>query len=281
MTKKVILLAGLLVITMACVITSPSEMFKTTPTICVECVQATICAENQTGDACPVGDSSKTEEPTATETIDPYELTPSDTIEPTQTPITPTSEFSDTPEPTLTDTIVPTETEIPTQTETLAPTKIPTQISAVDAGPAIQATLPELATPTAYLTQTGDWLYKAQTGSPKYTKNFAHPKLSCSWSGIAGQAFGPGGVPQPDVVVVVSGDANGTPVEEFGYTGTAPEYGENGYEIVFPTGPVNTKDSMMIQLLDLQGNELSMRYVFDTYIDCKKALIIYNFTLAK
>jgi hypothetical protein len=275
MTKKVMFLAGLLVFLMACVVTSPSEMFQTTPTMCVECVQSTICAENQTGDACPVNVTIGTEE-----------LTPSITIKPTQTPVRPTSESSATIKPTRTEelspTIKPTETEIPTQTEPIASTGAPTLRNVVEAAPAVQTTpLPEIATPTVYLTQTGDWLYKAQTGSPKYTKNFVHPKLSCSWSGVAGQVFGPGGVPQPDVVVVVSGDANGTPVNEMGYTGSAPGYGESGYEIVLPTGPANTKESMMIQLLDLKGNELSMRYVFDTYIDCKKALIIYNFVLAK
>ncbi len=275
MVKKILLLAGLLILIPACVITSPSELFQTTPTICVECVQATICAENQTDDACPVD-----------ETIAPWDLTPSATIPPTITePFTPTTEGD---EPTRTETYTPTmeveQTETPVPTRTLTPvedTPVPQAENPEESELASLTPIPELPTPTVYLTQTGEWVYKAQAGSPKYIKNFTHPNLLCSWSGVAGQVFGPGGAPQPDVVVVVSGIAKDKPVEEVGYTGAAQEYGENGYEIEFPTGPVNTTDSMMIQLFDLQGNELSMRYVFDTYIDCKKALVIYNFVLAK
>lgn len=291
MAKKVILLLGFIVFISACVITSPSEMFQTTPTMCVECVQSTICAEDQTGDACPVGVTT-TSESTAVETVTPETQTPSivptitvtpkPTIEPTQTAV-----FTATEVPTQTE--LPTYTEVPTYTEP-APGSAPaatepapqTDANIPAAAPNVDNTpVPALPTPTVYLTQSGDWLYKAQTGSPKYTKNFVHPKISCSWSGVAGQVFGPGGVPQPDVVVVVSGDAKGTAVNEMGLTGSAPEYGENGFEIVLPTGPVNTTDSMMIQLFDLQGNELSMRYVFNTYIDCKKALVIYNFVQTK
>lgn len=278
MVKKVLLLAGLLILIPACVITSPTELFQTTPTICVECVQATICAENQTDDACPVG-----------EPISPYDLTPSETIPPTITePFTPTTEGDVPAEPTLTETYTPTteveitKTPVPTRTQTpVEDTPVPEAVNPVSDDPVSLTPIPELPTPTLYLTQTGDWLYKAQTGSPKYIKNFTHPNLLCSWSGVAGQVFGPGGVPQPDVVVVVSGIAKDKPIDEVGYTGAAPEYGENGYEIELSTGPVNTTDSMMIQLFDLQGNELSMRYVFNTYIDCKKALVIYNFVLSK
>ncbi len=275
MVKKVLLFSGLLIIISACVITSPSELFQTTPTICVECVQATICAENQTDDACPTD-----------ETIAPWDLTPSATIPPTITePFTPTTEGN---EPTQTETYTPTtvveKTETPVPTRTLTPVAealVPEEVSPESAELVSRTPIPELPTPTIYLTQTGEWVYKAQPGSPKYMKNFAHPNLLCSWSGVAGQVFGPEGAPQPDVVVVVSGIAKGKPIEEIGYTGAAPAYGENGYEIEFPTGPVNTTDAMMIQLFDLQGNELSMRYVFDTYIDCKKALVIYNFVLSK
>jgi hypothetical protein len=273
MAKKLILLLGFIVFISACVVTSPSELFQATPTMCVECAQATICAENMTGDPCPAGLTTPAQE-AATPTVVSATETPIVVYPKTKTPET-TPVITETEEGIPTEN--PTETKEPgTQAATAQPEinqEIPSDLSTV-------SPMPALATPTVYLTQTGDWLYKAQAGSPKYTKNFVHPKLQCSWSGIAGQVFGPGGVPQPDVVVMVSGDAKGTPVSELGYTGTAPGYGENGYEIELPTGPVNTTDSMMIQLFDLQGNELSMRYVFDTYIDCKKALIIYNFVQA-
>jgi hypothetical protein len=278
MLKKVLVLTGAVLFISACVITSPAELFYPTPTICVECVQATICAENATGDACPVG-----------ETVTPASVLPTliltvDDSTPTPGP-SPTNVFSTTAESTPTNEFTPTDKPAPTEekmseieptSEDILETAIP-ENTEISSNPLIGTVVPNV-NPTV---DPGLWLYKSQTGSPKYTKNFAHPANGCSWSGIAGQVFGPGGVPQSDIVVVVTGDANGTPIDLTGFTGSAIAYGAGAYEVEFPTGPIKTKDSMVIQLFDLEGNELTPPLLFDTYVDCNKNLVVFNFDLSK
>jgi hypothetical protein len=280
MLKKVLVMTGAILFVSACVITSPAELFYPTPTICVECVQATICAENASGDACPIG-VTKTNTPA---TVLPTLIPTTDDSTPTIGP-SPTSAFSATPEFTPTSEFTATDEPAPTEEEY-------TEIEATSESDSWTATPdfnkatsnPPTATVKPNVNPTVDaslWLYKPQSGSPKYTKNFAHPTRTCGWSGIAGQVFGPGGVPQSDIVVVVTGDANGTPVDLTGFTGSAIAYGAGAYEIEFPTGPVKTKDSMVIQLFDLQGNELTPAELFDTYADCTKNLVVFNFDLSK
>lgn len=277
MLKKRLFLAGLFIILSACVISSPAEIFSSTPTICVECVQATICAENASGDACVIDTPSaqvdvlptlipSTDELPATEVVTEDPLL-SDTVEATPTekaalpfPATMVNAASENPSvsATRTNTEVPTQTPSRTRIASLTPSRTPTRT----------------ATPEA-------WIYGPQTGSPKYTKNFAHPESACTWSGIAGQVFGPGGAPQDDVVVIVNGNSNGTPIDLIGFTGASVAYGPGAFEVEFPVGPVRTYDSIKIQLFDLEGNELSGAISFDTYTECTKNLIVFNFVMAK
>jgi hypothetical protein len=271
MLKKVLILAGLFILLCACVITSPAEIFFPTPTICVECVQATICAENVSGEPCVIKTPSTPVDilPTLTSATD--EVTATHVVtEALEATATATKKIivtlpSKTSQPTI---------ELPTQTPTPEKTGIPTRTQAnVNPAPNTQT-----ATPNA---KPETWIYESQAGSPKYTKNFAHPESACKWSGIAGQVFGPNGAPQSDVVVVVSGDSNGTPVDLLGFTGASVAYGEGAFEMEFPKGPVRTYDSIQIQLFDLAGNQLSKAYSFDTYADCTKNLVVFNFGLKK
>jgi len=280
MLKKVLVLACAFLIVSACVITSPAELFYPTPTICVECVQATICAENASGDACPIGKTETITPATVLPTLIPTTDSSTPTIGPSPTSaFSPTPEFTPTSEFTPTDELSPTEeglTEIEATSENDSWTVTP-EFSETPFSPPTRTVKPNV-NPTV---DTSLWLYKPQIGSPKYTKNFAHPIRTCGWSGIAGQVFGPGGVPQSDIVVVVTGDANGTPVDLTGFTGSAIAYGAGAYEIEFPTGPIKTKDSMVIQLFDLAGNELTPAELFDTFADCTKNLVVFNFVLSK
>lgn len=247
---------------LACVITPPEGLLSPTPTICVECVQATICAENATGDGCPTNAS-----PTPVDSLP--------TLVPTKQDVTPTEEILATETPTTAVTLTVDVIPSATATSTLITTRTPTSTKTETAVPASSKT------PTTTSTvQLGDWIYKTQTGSPKHTTNFAHPDLGCKWGGIAGQVFGPGGAPQPDVVVVVSGDVNGVPYDLVGFTGSAVKYGASAYEVEFPDGPVKTIGTLSIQLFDLAGKELSGKLPFDTFTECDKNLVIFNFILA-
>jgi hypothetical protein len=274
MLKKVLLLAGLFILFSACVITSPAEIFFPTPTICVECVQATICAENAPGDACVVEIPPTpvdvlptlfpaTSEPVATRVAADNPLL-TKTLEVTNTPMVAFTLPAATVKPTIQK---PSKTPLTVKTD--GPTPFPSKTRLVSITPSLTPT----ATPAT-------WIYVPQTGSPKYTKNFAHPESACKWAGIAGQVFGPGGAPQTDVVAVVTGDSNGTPIDLLGLTGASVAYGTGAFEAEFPVGPVRTYETIKIQLFDIEGNELSAPFPFDTYSDCTKNLVVFNFVLA-
>jgi hypothetical protein len=260
MLKKVLILAGIFLFLCACVITSPAEIFSSTPTICVGCAQATICAENQSGDGCDFLTPSSVDDnlPTTSESEStPVDITPTDLDEQSlpSNVASPTSlVYKKTPFALVT--LEPTYTLTPSLTPTPEYTLAPTRTGTVD---------------------PGTWIYKLQTGSPKYARNFAHAEVGCEWSGIAGQVFGPGGAPQSDVVVMVTGDANGTRVDQMGLTGASVAYGQGAFEVELPDGPVRTYDTIGIQLFDVEGKQLSRFYSFDTYADCTKALVILNF----
>jgi hypothetical protein len=280
MLKKILPLAGILFLASACVITSPAGLFLPTPTICVECVQATICAEDASGNAC-----------LANTTPTPAEILPTliqDTGTPTETPTnapTPTEPGAEetlrvrqlSATPAFTNTAIDLSTEQPAaETE-----QVVQATPAAAKTNALKTIVPPVLPAISSTVKPGVWMYKAQTGSPKYAKNFAHPESACTWSGIAGQVFGPGGAPQTDIVVVVNGEANGAPVDLLGFTGSAAAYGAGAYEVEFPAGPIQTKDTIRIQLFDLAGKELSDALPFDTYSECSKNLIVFNFVLAK
>ncbi|HEX7556239.1 MAG TPA: hypothetical protein VF338_06415, partial [Leptolinea sp.] len=254
----------------------PEGLFQATPTICVECVQATICAENAAGDGCPANqsptpiDSLSTLIPAGQEQTATSVVTEAPVL--TETPALTEGVIISTPSVTneAANTVTANSSQLSPFTETVNPLK--TSISKT----------PSLKTPTTTSTpRPGPWVYKLQSGTPKYTKNFAHPDKACNWSGVAGQVFGPGGVPQPDVVVIVNGEANGEPFDLLGFTGSFVQYGEGAFEVEFPNGPVKTIGTLRIQLFDLEGKELTVAIPFNTYTECTKNLVIFNFTLTK
>ncbi len=264
MLKKALFLIGLLIIISACVITSPAEIFIGTPTICVECVQQTLCAENVDGDAClPL-----LEDTLLTPEQEEPELSTDESIDPSSEIITETPQ-PDYIKPTMPQFSTFTPTKTPTPTETVYFTLEPTRVRTKTFTPSVTKT----STPAT-------WIYKPQKGAPKYTKNFAHPDLGCNWSGVSGQVFGKNNEPQMDVVAVITGDSNGTPVDQMGYAGASPAYGPGGFEMSLPVPPERTYATIDIQLFDLEGHELSKKYSFDTYSECTKNLVVFNFVLA-
>jgi hypothetical protein len=274
--KKTFLLSLILIFMLACVITPPEGLLDATPTICVECVQATICAENVGDEECPVSSSATPIDALPTLIPSTQETVPTkETTEAVLTTETIEALLSITPEisPSKTESVAVTLNSTSTRTLTSAKTQTPTKTE----------TLTPTATKTIIPSSTidhGNWVYKTQTGSPKYSTNFAHPNLACNWSGVAGQIFGPGGAPQSDVVVVITGAVNGVPYDLLGFSGSAVLYGASAFEVEFPDGPVKTTDSLVIQLFDLEGNALSAAFPFDTFTDCDKNLIVFNFVLS-
>lgn len=179
--------------------------------------------------------------------------------EPTDsTPQIPSAVPQETVTASATDSIMPTVTLTATLTATIKPT----------------ITLTPTITPTATPVP-----YHLQSVTPVYLQNFVHPDSGCNWMGVGGQVFDKEGNPTPSVVIWVMGVIDGQPIESIVMTGTAAgdNYGKAGFEAILSAKPVTTHDVFSIQVLDLDGNELSEQIFFDTSDQCDKNLIIINF----
>jgi len=123
-------------------------------------------------------------------------------------------------------------------------------------------------------------LFTISPGSPKATASTAfYPELGCKWAGVAGQLFDAEGQPLPPalVLVEVGGVLNGEPIQLLSLSGTAPQYGPAGYEIVLGDIPIASQGSLYIQLFDRQGQPITDRIYFDTFGACEQNLILINF----
>jgi hypothetical protein len=120
-----------------------------------------------------------------------------------------------------------------------------------------------------------------QKGSPAYIQNFVHTDKGCAWLGIAGQVFDSNNQPVNNLVVSVKGTLGLTAIDKVAVTGIpeANSYGPGGYEIKIGEKPTASKNTLSIQVLDLEGKALSKTATFETFLDCKRNLIIINFQM--
>jgi murein DD-endopeptidase MepM/ murein hydrolase activator NlpD len=119
--------------------------------------------------------------------------------------------------------------------------------------------------------------FQVQADNPFYLPNFAHPEDGNNWMGIGGQVFDLSGTPMNNVVVMVGGMLNGTPLEVISITGINSSYGPGGYDIKLSSTPLASTGSLNIALYDLNGKQLSAPFFFSTYADPAKNLILINF----
>ncbi len=205
-----------------------------------------------------------------------------ETVVPTETVVSMTATLA--PSSTaVTNTVIPsatytlTKTATPTQTYTATPSRTATATNTATA----TWTATPTRTPTATRTPSATSMpYRLQQGSPAYISNYAHPQAGCSWIGVAGQVFGPQGLPQTNLVVVVEGVYGGKVIDAVGVTGTVAgdTYGPGGYEVPFSDKLLATQGMLSAQVFDLNGNPLAEAVTFDTYSSCAKNLIIINFS---
>ncbi|MBI9046119.1 MAG: hypothetical protein JEZ06_16625 [Anaerolineaceae bacterium] len=170
------------------------------------------------------------------------------TVEPSPEPVTPTATEIE-----ATRTMMPSMTMVPTSSDMEA-TKEPTVELKVE-----------------------NIQYEIQSGSPAYLANFVHKDMSCNWMGVAGQVFDENGNAVKNVVVLLEGELNGEVTEGVGLTGSAQAYGASGYEIKIDDAVVESNNTLMISLFDLEGNPITTKFAFSTYGDCNKNLILINF----
>lgn len=172
------------------------------------------------------------------------------------------------PEASPQEAFTPTE-PAPTQTQQAT---LPVQATAIPTQ--TPAELPPSATPEPTATPLP---YRPQLGSPQYLPAFTHPESGCNWVGIAGQVFDNRANPVENVTVVVKGYFDGKPVNEMALSGLGKAYGPGGFEVKLGEKALKTQGAVTVQLFNDKFEPLSRLYQIDTYNDCQKNLIIFNF----
>jgi hypothetical protein len=189
-----------------------------------------------------------------------YILTPSPTITPRQL------------EPTWT----PTATVYVPPTETLLPSITPPATNT------LANLVPDTETPVPSITPTITPTPKAlfSVSSVNAIESVIIPHLQnagCDWQGVGGTVDDQNSSPIVGIVIHLEGTYSGKRVDLTSISGLYPEYGKSGFEFVLGDTPVDSSDSVYVQLLDQAGLPLSDKIYLDTSSDCKKNLVLVRF----
>jgi hypothetical protein len=199
--------------------------------------------------------------------LNPFRPTPpyTPTVTPTWTPLG--FEATWTSEPT----IQPTATLTPRPTFTLEPTftpfKLATSTPMASATPAVSPTRTPKPTGLPYsvtITAVNSTTYRADT--------------SCGTMYVAGQAIDNKKNPMLGYIVRLGGNVPGKSFDNTTMTGIAIAYGQSGFEFDLGVPPVDSKNSLWIQMFDQSNTPLSEKVPLTTYSDCGKNLIYVRFT---
>ena len=116
-----------------------------------------------------------------------------------------------------------------------------------------------------------------QDGNPQYIPNIYHPDAGCNWMGVGGQVIGLNGGPVLYLSIKLGGSLNGESVDLITISGTAPQYGQAGFEFNWAINPLIQPKILYVELLDQADLPLSEKFYFDTFNDCEKNFILINF----
>ena len=189
-----------------------------------------------------------------------YILTPSPTITPIQM------------EPTWT----ATATVFVPPTETLLPSITPPATSTL--ANLVPATDTPVPTNTPTITPTPKALFSPSSVNSIESVIIPHLlNASCNWQGVGGTVDDQNSSPIIGIVVRLGGTLSGKSLEMTTVSGISPEYGKSGFEFVLGDTPVDSRDTLYVQLLDQAGLPLSDRVYIDTSSDCKKNLVLVRF----
>lgn len=169
--------------------------------------------------------------------------------------------------PTATQTPAPTATTPPRPTSTLPPS--PTPFILYTLSPTPEPTDPPEGYP-----------FILQESGVIAIANISHPDLGCNWMGVAGQVFDLSGGPVTGLLIRLGGKIPGLDAtkEMLSLTGAALNYGRVGYyEFTLADQPIESQQSVWVQLVNQEYLPLSEKIYFDTFDSCDKNLIIINF----
>jgi hypothetical protein len=161
----------------------------------------------------------------------------------------------------------------PSPTRTLAPTWTPWETPTV-------AMLVK-PTNTKKPTSTPKPIYAFAASLTPIASTIIHPESGCNWLGVGGSVLDKNNSPVNGIVVHIAGKLGSEAIDSLTVSGTAPQYGQGGFEFALGTTPVATKNTLWIQLLDQAGLPLSDRVTIVTYTACEKNLILIRFKKVK
>jgi hypothetical protein len=189
--------------------------------------------------------------------------------------------------PTAYQTPIPTTTIIlqpPTWTATLTPKPIPTRTKAPT-----WTSVALLISPTITMTPSDNAMAGTPTGTPPaalatftitYTASITkHPDLACKWMGVGGTVMDASNKPLQFQTIQVGGTLNGNAATGQVLSGNNPAYGTSGYELKLADSPIDSTQTLWVQLFDNNGKALTDKTYFDSYNDCQRNLIMIVFTL--
>lgn len=110
-----------------------------------------------------------------------------------------------------------------------------------------------------------------------FASTLYHNDSGCAWFGIAGYINDLQGRPITGVQIRLGGTLNGETVSQVTLSGTAPAYGESGYEFFLGNTPVASTGTLWVQLYDQADLIISDRIVVNTFSSCEQNLILVNF----
>jgi hypothetical protein len=108
-----------------------------------------------------------------------------------------------------------------------------------------------------------------------------HPNLACNWLGVGGTVMDASNKPLLFQTIQVGGTLNGKAVTGLAISGTNTAYGPSGFEIKLADAPVDSTQTLWVQLSDNNNKALSEKTFFNTTKDCGQNLVMIVFTLLR
>lgn len=170
---------------------------------------------------------------------------------------------------------------------TLAPTETSTPLPSIPPSPTNTALPSPTAFPLFSVTpspEPGDseFSFEMIGAEPKAIASTTFPanqEAGCDWLGVAGRAYDMSNAPIATGLVIQLGGYLGSRVfSEYALTGSARGiYGDSAYEFRLGDQPVNSNQTLYVQLLDQAGLPMSDKIYFSTYAECERNLILIDF----
>ena len=102
--------------------------------------------------------------------------------------------------------------------------------------------------------------------------------LGCNWQGVGGTVDDANGSPIVGMVLRLTGELAGKPINLTTVSGVSPDYGKSGYEFALSTTtPVASTDPLTLQLLDQAGLPQANNVYVVTSSSCTKNLVLVRF----